>query len=56
MAFSGRAFRRATLGERVLAGTGGLCLFYAAPVADIVGIALAALALVLNWIRRVNGR
>ena len=52
MAFSGRAFRRATLIERVLAGTGGLCLFYAAPVADVVGVALAALALVLNWSRR----
>ncbi len=52
MAFSGRAFRRATLIERVLAGTGGLCLFYAAPVADVVGIALAAVALVLNWSRR----
>jgi TRAP transporter 4TM/12TM fusion protein len=52
MAFSGRAFRRAILVERVLAGTGGLCLFYAAPVADVVGITLAALALALNRSRR----
>lgn len=52
MAFSGRAFRRATLVERVLAGTGGLCLFYAAPVVDVVGIAVSAIALGLNWARR----
>ena len=52
MAFSGQAIRRATLVERVLAGTGGLCLFYAAPVADVVGLMLAGVALALNWRRR----
>ena len=56
IAFSGQAFRRATLIERVLAGTGGLCLFYAAPLADVVGVALAAIALVLNWSRRGKDR
>jgi TRAP-type uncharacterized transport system fused permease subunit len=51
IAFSGQAIRRATALERVLAGTGGLCLFYAAPIADVVGLALAATALTLNWSR-----
>ena len=50
IAFSGQAIRRATRIERVLAGTGGLCLFYAAPLADVVGGALTAIAVVLNWI------
>ncbi|HYN09322.1 MAG TPA: TRAP transporter fused permease subunit [Vicinamibacterales bacterium] len=52
VALSGHAIRRATLVERVLAGTGGLCLFYAAPVADAVGLALTAAAVVSNWSRR----
>ncbi len=52
IAFSGRAIGRATLLERVLAGTGGLCLFYAAPLADIVGLSLTAAALVSSWRRR----
>jgi TRAP transporter 4TM/12TM fusion protein len=52
IAFSGRAIRRATVVERVLAGTGGLCLFYAAPVADLLGLALTTGAVALNGSRR----
>jgi TRAP-type uncharacterized transport system fused permease subunit len=52
VAFSGRAMRRATIVERVLAGTGGLCLFYAAPAADLLGLALTAAAVALNGSRR----
>ena len=51
MAFGGRGNGRATLVERVLAGTGGLCLFYAAPVADVVGLVLIAVAVVLSIAR-----
>ena len=51
VAFSGRAVRRATLVERVLAGTGGLCLFYAAPLVDAVGLALTLVAVISNWMR-----
>jgi TRAP transporter 4TM/12TM fusion protein len=51
MAFGGRAVRRATLPERLLAGTGGLCLFHAAPVADVVGVAALTAALALNFAR-----
>ena len=51
MAFGGRGIGRATVLERVLAGTGGLCLFYAAPVADVAGFLLTALAVVLNLAR-----
>jgi TRAP transporter 4TM/12TM fusion protein len=52
VAFGGRAMHRATLVERVLAGTGGLCLFYAAPLIDGVGMALTFVALISNWMRR----
>ncbi|HEX7779254.1 MAG TPA: hypothetical protein VF424_08460, partial [Vicinamibacterales bacterium] len=51
IAFGGRAIRRATMVERVLAGTGGLCLFYAAPLIDLVGVALTLVALISNWMR-----
>jgi TRAP-type uncharacterized transport system fused permease subunit len=51
IAFSGRAIRRASVLERVLAGTGGLCLFYAAPVADVIGLGLTAAAVVVNGSR-----
>jgi TRAP transporter 4TM/12TM fusion protein len=51
IAFGGRAIRRATTVERVLAGTGGLCLFYAAPLADLIGLGLTAAAVVSNWSR-----
>jgi TRAP-type uncharacterized transport system fused permease subunit len=41
----------ARLGERVLATTGGVLLFLATAVTDVVGLVLFAAAFLLHWAR-----
>ena len=51
MAFGGWLRGAANMPERVLAGAGGLLLFYADPMADAVGIALFVAAIALHLLR-----
>jgi len=51
-AFGGWIRARASTGERILAGAAGVLLCYAAPWADVAGIATFAVVLFLHFARR----
>ena len=50
-AFGGWMLREANLSERVVAGAAGLALFYADPMVDLAGLALAAAAVGAHLVR-----